>query len=89
MVNDFVSSPSLIWFWFEGRFYFSEIIFLMPNSFSFSFPIEFYLALHERSESALFRRVFFLFDVSRAVLKSILHELFLVRDPGVGFLEVS
>ncbi len=89
MVNDFVSSPSLIWFWFEGRFYFSEMIFFKPKSFSFSFPIEFYLALLERSESASFRRVFFLFDVSRAVLKSILHEFFLVRDPGVGFLAVT
>jgi len=50
--------------------------------------MELYLPLLERSESALFLNVFFLFEVYKAALKSIL-PFFFVKDPGVGFFEVS
>jgi hypothetical protein len=59
----------------------------IPNNFSFNFPIELYLPLLERSESALFLNVFFLFEVYKAALNNIL-PFFFVNDPGVGFFEV-
>jgi len=65
------------------------MIFFIPKSFSFSLPIELYLPVLDLSESPLFRNVFFLLEVYKAVLKSIPLEFFLFKDPGAGFLDVS
>lgn len=87
MLKDRVYSPSLFPS-FVGFASFSEIIFFIPKSFYFSLPIELYLPF-DLSESKWFLKVFFLFDVYKAVLNNIPQEFFFANDPGVEFLEVS
>ena len=87
IVNDLVCSVGML-ISFDGLFYFSDIIFFIPNSLYLSLPSELYLAV-ERSESKLFLKVFFLFDIYRAFLNSIPEEFFLFKEPGLVFFAVS